>query len=216
MSFKPKFGRDLTGIVFSNLKVTSLNSRGHNTKWNCLCLMCGSKTVVSRPNLMSGNTVDCGCMKREKISKANTTHGESRSDSKPLYKRWLNMRRRVKDPRKNYLSKGIVVCEEWDDYESFRDWALSSGFDESLELDRIDNDGNYEPSNCRWISHAENWRNKGKTSLQYPVINSNGDRFETAKHAADSIGASRNSVSKAIKTGHRCKGVYWFKDKTKW
>jgi hypothetical protein len=82
----------------------------------------------------------------------------------PLYIRWFGMKQRVKDPLKatSYLDKGIVVCQEWNDnFLVFYDWSLINGFSEELELDRINNDGNYCPENCRWISHKENCQNKG-------------------------------------------------------
>jgi hypothetical protein len=82
----------------------------------------------------------------------------------PIYKRWAGMKRRVNDPlkRTSYLDKGIVVCQEWkDNFLVFYEWSLSNGFKPDLEIDRIDNDGNYCPENCRWITHQENCQNKG-------------------------------------------------------
>ena len=80
-----------------------------------------------------------------------------------LYIRWVGMKRRVKDPskRNSYLDKGVIVCDEWNnDFLQFYNWSISNGFKEDLELDRIDNNGNYCPDNCRWISHQENCLNK--------------------------------------------------------
>jgi hypothetical protein len=81
----------------------------------------------------------------------------------PLYIRWLGMRRRVIDPLKanSYLNKGIIVCDEWNNnFLPFYEWSLKNGFKEDLEIDRINNNGNYCPENCRWISHKENCQNK--------------------------------------------------------
>lgn len=76
----------------------------------------------------------------------------------PLYTRWWNMKSRVKDihKRKYYKDKNIIVCDEWLDYKNFYNWALSNGFNANLEIDRIDENGNYCPENCQWITHKEN------------------------------------------------------------
>lgn len=76
----------------------------------------------------------------------------------PIYKRWCCMKRRVicDSKAKYYKDKGIKVCDEWLDYENFYNWAINNGFDENLELDRIDASGNYCPENCQWITHREN------------------------------------------------------------
>lgn len=79
--------------------------------------------------------------------------------------RWRMMRHRVKDPNKPYLRRGIKVCDEWQDPDNFSDWSISSGFDSSLTLDRIDNDGDYEPSNCRWITHAQQQQNTSRSRM---------------------------------------------------
>ena len=78
--------------------------------------------------------------------------------SHPLYRRWTGMIRRCKDPKKanSYLNKGIAVCDEWKDYKNFYEWSIENGFNESLELDRIDEDKGYSPDNCQWITHYEN------------------------------------------------------------
>ncbi len=81
-----------------------------------------------------------------------------------LRKRWRNMRDRCEKPKHrywaNYGGRGITVCPEWNDYENFRSWALSNGFEHELTLDRKDNDKGYSPENCRWITHAEQQRNR--------------------------------------------------------
>lgn len=93
--------------------------------------------------------------------KGDILHGLS---THPLYIRWNGMRQRVNDPlkRRSYLDKGVIVCEEWRTYFlPFYEWSILNGFKPELEIDRIDNDGNYCPENCRWISHKENCCNKG-------------------------------------------------------
>lgn len=90
----------------------------------------------------------------------NITHGGSKTR---LYRIWKQMRVRCRcqtNPTyRFYGARGITICPEWNDFAVFRDWALSHGYDDTLSIDRIDNDGNYEPSNCRWIPRAEQSRN---------------------------------------------------------
>ena len=90
------------------------------------------------------------------------THGESFSR---LYDIWSCMKTRCSNKKHphfhRYGGRGIIVCDEWKrSYEAFRDWALSNGYHEDLTIDRIDNNGNYEPSNCHWISQKEQMKNR--------------------------------------------------------
>jgi hypothetical protein len=87
-----------------------------------------------------------------------------KSISERIYKAWSNMIRRCNDESccgyKYYGGKGIRVCDEWLDYRAFKKWALSSGYQQNLEIDRIDGNKDYMPSNCRWVTHIENIRNR--------------------------------------------------------
>ena len=120
------------------------------------------------------HTCLCGCDKQIEVKEHhkwygipkyiiyhNKKHGES---STKLYYIWHNIKNRCLNPNtpyyKYYGGRGITICPEWtDDYTKFRDWSLSNGYQEGLEIDREDTDGNYEPSNCRWVTHKENMRN---------------------------------------------------------
>ena len=116
----------------------------------------------------------CKCKGYEVIRGEITSHNES---SKRLYSIWISMRRRCNDKKhmhyKNYGGKGIKVCDEWCDYESFRDWALEHGYNDNLTLDRKDNNGNYEPNNCRWATYIQQGANK--RTNHYVVVN--GERM---------------------------------------
>lgn len=203
---------DLTGQAFHNLTVLRKHPiAGHNSKWECLCTLCGSTTLVTRPNLRSGNTKDCGCRRSEKIRQAHSTHGDSRAkgtQGHEVYKKWMQMHARCRDATKPYFRKGIKVCPEWEDYRAFKSWALSGGFAAHLELDRIDNAKGYSPSNCRWVTHAENCQNKDHP-LSKPVKNDQGQVFPSAQAASRSLGKERGAVARAVKTGHRCAGMRW-------
>ena len=121
---------------------------------------CGKVTKVRIEHLKSGHTKSCGCYQKKQTSKAKRTHGR---EPKRLYSIWSNMKTRCYNKNtecySRYGGRGITVCDEWKKFEAFRDWALSNGYSDDLTIDRIDNDGNYEPSNCRWVTRKENMRN---------------------------------------------------------
>lgn len=119
-------------------------------QWLCRC-DCGNTVIVLSDSLKSGNTSSCGCECRKGLEK-RTTHGKSHDR---LYRIWQGMRNRcnlaTNKYYKNYGGRGISVCTEWlDSFENFYEWAMSNGYKENLTLDRKDNNGNYEPSNCQW------------------------------------------------------------------
>lgn len=92
-----------------------------------------------------------------------------RQRNKGLYWAWKAMKQRCQNPRchayQNYGARGITVCEEWQKFEPFCEWALENGYQKGLDLDRRDNDGNYSPDNCRWITRRENTNNRRNTIM---------------------------------------------------
>lgn len=155
-----RFGR-LTVIGFSGM-----NHR-HNALWECVC-DCGTFCTVSSSNLQGGSTQSCGCLRKEVQKtcrhnhKGRPTHGYAHH---PLYKRWVQMRQRCNDPNHpsfaNYGGRGIKVCTEWEDNAAvFIEWALSNGWEPNLQLDRRDNNKGYSPDNCRFVTQADNLRNR--------------------------------------------------------
>lgn len=172
------------------------------SKWQCAC-DCGNTVIVSTSNLTSGNSTSCGCFKRENSRKLNTTHGSSKTR---LYGIWKGINKRCYGKNEpayaNYGGRGIRVCEEWrNDYESFRDWALDSGYDEdapygTCTIDRIDVDGDYEPSNCRWVSLSVQARNT-RHCREVEVLDMDGNvvaTYRTITEAAEMTGISTSSI----------------------
>ena len=150
---------DLTGQTFGFLTVIERgpNTQRGNAKWHCKCV-CGRETFVVTSKLRNGRTISCGCMGLLHATQAKIKHGDSKKTR--LYAIWAAMKRRCYnpncDPYKYYGGKGIKVCDEWLEYDKFREWALSNGYAEDLSIDRIDSNGNYEPGNCQWITMQEN------------------------------------------------------------
>jgi len=131
----------------------------------CKCI-CGNEVVVRKPHFTNNHTKSCGCLNKEKTSKLNKTHGLSKSST---YKSWMSMINRCTNKNftnfHNYGGRGIKVCERWLKFDNF---LLDMGIKPSkdFQIDRIDNDGNYELNNCRWSSRIENCNNK-KNNIKY-------------------------------------------------
>jgi predicted nucleic acid-binding Zn-ribbon protein len=127
------------------------------------CGFCGTEFKANTQSILSGNTTSCGCYKKRRIKETNTKHG---LHSNKLYNIWGEIKRRTLNPKhKNYNDyggRGITICEEWLDVQNFYDWAMSNGYEENkgLSIDRIDNDGNYSPENCRWVTQTVQTRNQ--------------------------------------------------------
>lgn len=160
---------NLEGKRFGKLVVIKrVENRGHNVCWLCFC-DCGKSTIVTTCNLNSGHSKSCGCLRVETTIKRNISTSTHKATGTRLFNIWMGMRERCKyktDSYKNYSGRGITVCDDWQkSFEAFRDWALSNGYSDNLTIDRINNNGNYEPCNCRWATVREQSLNRSNTRL---------------------------------------------------
>ena len=158
-----KIRNDLTGKKYGMITVIRRSEKTGNGKkptvlWECVC-DCGKEMLVSSSALLTGHTVSCGCKKIK--------HGFSHKER--LYNTWKCMRQRCNNPNntsyEHYGGRGISICDEWNDYVNFRNWAYANGYDDTLSIDRINNDGNYEPSNCRWVNNEIQTNNQSRNRI---------------------------------------------------
>lgn len=182
--------KDLSGMKFGMLEVVQYGfNKGGKHYWMCKC-DCGNSKSVYGNSLINGDSKSCGCLRKKITSQRMKTHGMS---SERLYRIWLKMKERCYYPKsisyKNYGKRGISICEEWLKFENFRKWAIENNYADNLSIDRIDVDGNYEPSNCKWSNSKEQSNNRRSNVF----ITFNGST-KTMKEWSEEIGISNTTI----------------------
>ncbi|MBQ5900599.1 MAG: hypothetical protein IIW86_01930 [Clostridia bacterium] len=155
--------KDLKGQKFGRLTVLERaanhisKSGSVRSQWLCKC-ECGKEIIVAGTNLTSGHTLSCGCIRAEKQFKK---HGLRHTK---IYNVWNTIKQRCNNPNVNcyerYGGRGIKICDEWLDFMAFYNWAITNDYKEGLSIDRINNNGNYEPSNCQWVNAKSQANNR--------------------------------------------------------
>lgn len=189
--------QDLTGQRFGHLVGIAPTPEDRSSfLFRCDC---GATKTIRKSAVASGLTVTCGACSyhHNNLSEKHTTHGMSRTG---FYEQYRGMIKRCTDPNAinfaDYGGRGIAVCDEWKRFEAFRDWAIASGWREGLTLDRIDNDGPYSPTNCRWVTSEAQQRNKrSNLMLEYR------GETKTAVEWSEILGIPRKTLYERIRRG---------------
>lgn len=185
---------DLSGKQFGFWKVLERaeNNSCGSARWLCEC-ECGKRKILRANTLKNGESKSCGCHKND----YNRTHG---GKGTRLYEIWRHMRYRCENPKnqayEHYGARGISVCEEWHDFVSFREWAIQNGYNDTLSIDRINNDKGYSPDNCRWADARTQMNNRNMCHK----IEFMGEKL-TISQWAKRLGISRSTLHNRLDRG---------------
>lgn len=177
-----KLQEDLTGKRYGMLTVIKYDGKG---RWTVRC-DCGNVKHMLTRNFKYGQNKGCGCQ----IGKVGGTH---KMHDTRIYAIWEAMKARCQNPHNkyyyNYGGRGIRLCEDWEKFEAFYEWAVKNGYEDSLTIDRIDSDGNYEPANCRWSTRKVQANNTRRNRY----IKFKGE-MKTMSEWADCLGISYDTM----------------------
>ena len=201
---------DISGKRFGRLtaiRPTQGRDSGGRVLWEFMC-DCGTTKVIRPNGVIEGRVQSCGCLHKEKAAqqgRSKRTHGR---EPQRLYNIWCGLKERcynVNSPKyMNYGRRGITVYDGWmHDFKALKDWAMANGYKDGLTIDRIDNDGNYEPSNCRWATQKQQQRNRSNNH----VIEIDGVRACISEHA-ERLGISVNTLKNRVRCGYDLTAPY--------
>lgn len=211
-----KIGEKINRLTILKETEPYFTKGGHKKRMIEVICDCGTIKVVRLEQVRSNNTKSCGCYNLEKSKLTLKTHGLSNTR---LYRIWKDMKRRCDIPTRNnyvnYGGRGIKVCEEWYDYTVFHSWAMSNGYEDTLSIERVDNDGNYEPNNCEWITNDKQKLNT-RQQREFIAIDPNGKVYESKiiKHFAKEHGLATYCISDCLNGRQLTHKGWTFKHKT--
>lgn len=200
---------DITGQKFGRLTVIEIAGRNKGRiMWRCKC-DCGNEAIIPSYYIRTGASKSCGCLIKEngeKIAPKVTKHGGTHTR---IYRIYCGMKERCCNPTcdayHHYGGRGIKICDEWlgeNGFKTFREWALSHGYEENLSIDRIDNDGDYCPENCRWVDVKTQSNNKrDNIYLEY-----NGE-VHTAIEWSEILEISYSRILDRVKNGESIEDI---------
>ena len=160
--------KNLTGQRFGRLTALKYmgTNRSYRALWLCKCT-CGQEKIVNSNSLLMGTTRSCGCLNNEQRHKKGVEANRAKHGlhGTRLYRIWKQIKTRCCNPNttdwKDYGGRGITICAEWENnFSNFYNWALENNYDDTKSIDRIDVNGNYEPSNCKWETMKHQANNK--------------------------------------------------------
>lgn len=205
-----KYGR-LTFIKETELIYHKYAPKTRRADFQCECGNTCNKNILS---VIYGIAKSCGClakeMQRQNLDASRFTHGLK---NHPLYDRWLAIKQRCTNPKcssyKNYGLRGIKVCDEWkDNFMTFYNWSIENGYTQDMHIDRIDNNGDYCPSNCRFVNLKENANNK--RTNKYMIVNGQKVSFAQALSLLD-LSEYYHKIYNKMKRGksfEECTNIY--------
>lgn len=185
---------NLHGRKFGKWTAFEYSRHQNRPAWVCEC-ECGTKRSVRQSFLLNGSSTSCGCKRKESIT---NVLGKHQLKSHPLYSVWKSMKERCRNENnpafRNYGGRGISVSSEWSEFIDFYNWSMKNGYARGLEIDRIHNNGNYEPNNCRFVTSKKNGNNR-RTNLVITI----GGISKTLSEWSDVSGINRMTISSRLK-----------------